>query len=491
MRDLYRLPWGNPLTTLTPQTNGLAYLKGSNKVASNLKTMEFPQEAPPKINIPWGDPAKPSVFVAVMQNRTAPKETLVVYDVKSPLIDVDNGEVHLTFQKPLSKYTALIMKVSYEKNGEFYNYERILPDSMLTEFQLLGYLRIFWKKNREMLKHTLIAKGARVASDLSEYQVDPLLSKIRNQEVRNMKVASNGTDIMWGDPPKPNVWNVEKLPWKPNTGGGEYYVIRSPLMEGALLAHFDRVQGIDRDDMYVTIRDGENYTDRVIAEVKIHNGVPHLARIDKNYGTWLTELWRRSRTLQDLVRSRLKPNIKLASNLSQYQIDPRFVKPAPKKMTRTAGEVRFVKDNSNDASSWAWGDTGASERRIPADFVFKKNAQKALAKTMRSSLSAMGHALSAYHTFTKIKSADVSPDGALGGRGYIQKVAHMRRAYMNVAEALSALSDTIYDEINAPHWNDAGTPKEVKEIIEEAEEIREDPEAWAEEQENSKDESES
>lgn len=457
----------------------------------NLKTMEFPQEAPLRINIPWGDPPKPNAFVAVMQNQTAQKEKLVAYDVKSPLIDVDNDTVFLTFEKPLSDYPTLKMKLSYEKDGFFYNYERAISDCTLTEPQLLAYLRVFWEKNREKLKHTLIAKGARVASDLSEYQVDPLFSNIRNQEVRDMKVASSGTDIMWGDPPKPNVWKVEKLPWKPNTGGGEYYVIRSPLMEGALLAHFDRVQGIDRDDMYVTIRDGENYTDRVIAEVKIHNGVPHLARIDKNYGTWLTELWRRSRTLQDLVRSRLKPNIKLASNLSQYQIDPRFVKPAPKKMTRTAGEVRFVKDNSNDASSWAWGDTGASERRIPADFVFKKNAQKALAKTMRSSLSAMGHALSAYHTFTKIKSADVSPDGALGGRGYIQKVAHMRRAYMNVAEALSALSDTIYDEINAPHWNDAGTPKEVKEIIEEAEEIREDPEAWAEEQENSKDESES
>ena len=108
-----------------------------------------------------------------------------------------------------------------------------------------------------MLKETLIRKGAKVASDLSQYQVDPLFSNVRNKEVLDMKVASSGTDIMWGDPPKPNLWKVERLKWEPNTGGGDYYIIRSPLMEGGLLANFGRVQGIDRDDMYVSIRDGE------------------------------------------------------------------------------------------------------------------------------------------------------------------------------------------------------------------------------------------
>ena len=461
-----------------------------------MKTYDLPKDAPRSISLQWGDPPKPNLWQANLMFPSAPRDLrsrVCSYEIKSPLFR-DRGEdsVYLMFEKPSEDLPTLMMTLKYMVDGKLVSFERVIPDNFLTEAQIQGYLRMFWEKNKRVLKETLIRQEMRVASDLSQYQVDQLFSNIRNQEVRDMKVASSGTDIMWGDPPKPNLWSVERLPWEPNTGGGDFYIVRSPLMVGGILVNFHRIQGIRRDDMFVSVRNGEKYTDEVIVDLEIHNGVPHLARTDKNYGAWLTYAWQNSRRLQELVKSKLKANVKLASDLSQYRIDPRFVKPAPKKMTRTAGEVRFVKDNSNDASSWAWGDTGASERRIPADFVFKKHAQKALAKTMRSSLSAMGHALSAYHTFTKIKSADVSPDGALGGRGYIQKVAHMRRAYMNVAEALSALSDTIYDEINAPHWSETGTPKEVKEIMEEAEEIREDPEAWAEEQqENSKEESES
>ena len=157
-------------------------------------------------------------------------------------------------------------------------------------------------------------------------------------------------------------------------------------------------------------------------------------------------------------------------------------------MKRTAGEVRFIKDNSNDASSWAWKQ-GPSDRTMEPDYNFNPKRKKALAKVLRSTTASMGHAMSAYGTFTKIKSADVSPDGALGGKGYIQKIMDMRRQYMNVVEALSALSDTIYDEIKAPHWaaiSRQETPEEkaeVTQLIQDAEEIKEDPEGWAEEQE--------
>lgn len=162
-------------------------------------------------------------------------------------------------------------------------------------------------------------------------------------------------------------------------------------------------------------------------------------------------------------------------------------------MKRMAGEVRFVKDNSNDASSWAWKQ-GPSERNMQPDYNYNPKRKKALAKVLRSTTASMGHAMSAYNAFTKIKSADVSPDGNLGGKGYIQKIMDMRKQYMNVVEALSALSDTIYDEINAPHWaaisrqETEEEKEEVAQIIQDAEEIKEDPEGWAEEQEEEMDE---
>jgi hypothetical protein len=159
---------------------------------------------------------------------------------------------------------------------------------------------------------------------------------------------------------------------------------------------------------------------------------------------------------------------------------------------RTAGEVRFVKDNSNDASSWAWKQ-GPSERVMTPDHVFNPAKKKALAKVLRSTTASMGHAMSAYSTFTKIKSADVSPDGNLGGKGYIQKIMDMRKQYMNVVEALSALSDTIYDEVSAPHWAAISRQEtdedkaEVAQIMQDAQDIKENPEEWAEEQEEEMD----
>jgi len=76
---------------------------------------------------------------------------------------------------------------------------------------------------------------------------------------------------------------------------------------------------------------------------------------------------------------------------------------------------------------------------------YNKKCNKNLAKVLRATLSALGHAMSAYSTFAKIKSRDISPDGNLGGRGYIMEIKAMRRQYINMVEALSALSDTLYD----------------------------------------------
>lgn len=148
--------------------------------------------------------------------------------------------------------------------------------------------------------------------------------------------------------------------------------------------------------------------------------------------------------------------------------------------------ARFVKDRSGDADAWGWGSPGPSERHIQEEFIFNPKFLKPLAKSMRSALMSMGHVVSAHNTFAKIKSRNISPDGFLGGRGYIQKIPDMRRQLMNCIEALSAFTDTVYDELNAPHWNpvednlDARTREEVEEIVQEAEEIKEDPESWAE-----------
>jgi len=136
---------------------------------------------------------------------------------------------------------------------------------------------------------------------------------------------------------------------------------------------------------------------------------------------------------------------------------------------------------------------GPSEREITSDYKFNPTKLKPLARSLRASLMALGHAMSAYQVFAKIKSATISPDGSLGGKGYIQKISEIRRQYMNIIEALSSVTDTMYDEINAPHWDpvmEEQGPREreeVEEIMSDVEEIKKDPEEFAKGEESEMD----
>ena len=164
--------------------------------------------------------------------------------------------------------------------------------------------------------------------------------------------------------------------------------------------------------------------------------------------------------------------------------------------TKTAGEVRFIKDNtSGDLSGdWAYTPSGAAERQIGKDFIFNPRELKPLAKSLRSALMALGHATSCYNTFVKIKSRKISPDGNLGGMGYIMEISKIRKGLMNCIESLSSITDCMYDEILAPHWNpaeDEMTPRdreEVIELVDQIKEIQEDPEEFAEKEEDNLDE---
>lgn len=163
---------------------------------------------------------------------------------------------------------------------------------------------------------------------------------------------------------------------------------------------------------------------------------------------------------------------------------------------KTAGEVRFIKDRGGDTKEWAWGAPPPTNRELDPDYKFEVRNLEPLARTLRSTLMALGHVQSAYNTFTKIKSRNVSPDGSLGGRGYIQKITDIRRQFMNCSEVLSAVSDTLYDEIQAPHWHpdmgeDASDPREREEVMDimtDVQEIKENPEQWAEGEESEMDE---
>lgn len=143
-------------------------------------------------------------------------------------------------------------------------------------------------------------------------------------------------------------------------------------------------------------------------------------------------------------------------------------------LVKTAGEIRFIKDQ------------GPEGRALPEEYAYNPRAKKPLAKVLWSISVAMGHLVSAHSRFCKIKAVSISPDGKLGGKGYIQDIKEMRKAMTEGIETLSAIQDTLNDELRGPHWNaeSLGVPAqdeaEVEEMINESDDISLDPDAFVE-----------
>jgi len=127
------------------------------------------------------------------------------------------------------------------------------------------------------------------------------------------------------------------------------------------------------------------------------------------------------------------------------------------------------------------------KRAIPKNFPYDPKALKPLAQTLWAMSVALGHTLTAHRQLSKIKSSTVSPDGLIGGQGYVMSIKEVRKALYNAAEGLSSISDTIHDEINAPHWKpklaelERNDIESVERLVGEAEQIMENPEEEVEE----------
>lgn len=132
---------------------------------------------------------------------------------------------------------------------------------------------------------------------------------------------------------------------------------------------------------------------------------------------------------------------------------------------------------------------GAPQKRdIPKDFPYDPKALKPLSKALFAASVALGHTLAAHKHFSQVKSPSVSPDGRIGGRGYILAMNEVRRKLWEASEALSAVSDALHDEINAPHWKpklallDENDREDVSRFVDEAREVLENPGDEAEEE---------
>jgi len=136
---------------------------------------------------------------------------------------------------------------------------------------------------------------------------------------------------------------------------------------------------------------------------------------------------------------------------------------------RTAGKIEFVKD------------TGPIRRDIRVKgFEWTPDSARNLAKILWAAQRSHSYALAAYRLFSKMPSSQFSPDGLLGGRGYIQSVKEMRNGLGSIVETLSSFTDTVHDEVNADHWSASGAEDQVSDIVDGAEDVKQNPEAFVE-----------
>lgn len=136
---------------------------------------------------------------------------------------------------------------------------------------------------------------------------------------------------------------------------------------------------------------------------------------------------------------------------------------------RTAGKIEFVKDQ------------GPVRRDVRVKgYQWSSDALRDLAKILWAGQRAHSYAMAALRTFSKMPSSEFSPDGLLGGRGYIQSVKDMRSSLANTVEILSSFTDTVHDEVHSDHWASVENKADIGNIVSNVERVKGNPEGFVE-----------
>lgn len=113
-----------------------------------------------------------------------------------------------------------------------------------------------------------------------------------------------------------------------------------------------------------------------------------------------------------------------------------------------------------------------SRREIPSDFKYNKKKLKHLKHILHNVSVAVGTLTSAFNEFSRVKGPDISPDGLIGGTGFILPIKDIKEILNTSIRGLSDVSDSIADELTNPHWG-AEDDSDVKKLIKEKEEVEE------------------
>jgi hypothetical protein len=118
---------------------------------------------------------------------------------------------------------------------------------------------------------------------------------------------------------------------------------------------------------------------------------------------------------------------------------------------------------------------GGSRREIPDDFKYDKKKIKHIKHVLHNTTIALGTLVSALNEISRIKGPDISPDGLLGGLGYIMPIKDIKEKLNTSIRDLGDIADSLADELTNPKW-DIKEDSDVKELIKEKEKVEEQAE---------------
>jgi predicted transcriptional regulator len=103
-------------------------------------------------------------------------------------------------------------------------------------------------------------------------------------------------------------------------------------------------------------------------------------------------------------------------------------------------------------------------------FKFKDKGIRSIATTYKSLAESFMLLSKASNIFTSCKSSEISPDGKMGGKGYVLSIKDIRTLMAQTLNIMSELVDTFHDEVNSPYWKKTTVEDNpiVKELLSEA-----------------------
>ena len=87
--------------------------------------------------------------------------------------------------------------------------------------------------------------------------------------------------------------------------------------------------------------------------------------------------------------------------------------------------------------------SGSVRREIPEDFKYNKKKLKHLKHILHNVNIALGTLVSALNEFSRVKGPDISPDGLIGGLGYVLPVKDIKESLKTAALVAFAITSSV------------------------------------------------